>query len=69
MSHSDQPEEQPHSQIYENNPSENSSTAHRLQLTPQQAAYLTKFLPTAFSFQLENKPLKRSASSNKNIKE
>lgn len=52
MSHSDPHEEQPHSQIYENNPSENSSCAHRLQLTPQQAAYLTKLLPASFSFQL-----------------
>lgn len=69
MSHSDMPEEQAHSQIYENNPSEHSSCTNRLILTPQQAAYLTKLLPASFSLQTEIKALKRGASVSKSIKE
>ena len=41
----------------------------RLQLTPQQATYLAKHLPTHYSFQLETKPIKRAVSNTKNIKE
>lgn len=39
------------------------------QLTPQQAAYLSKLLPSSYSFQLEVKPLKRVASTSKSMKE
>ena len=52
MSNSAQHEEQPNSQNYLNNPGENSNMPFRLQLTPQQASYLIKHLPTNYSFQL-----------------
>lgn len=69
MSNSGQHEELPNSQNYLNNPSENSNMPFRLQLTPQQAAYLANHLPTHYSFQLETKPIKRATSTTKNIKE
>ena len=69
MSNSAQHEEQPNSQNYLNNPGENSNMPFRLQLSPQQASYLIKHLPTNYSFQLQTKPLKRSVSTAKNVKE
>ena len=68
MDHSHQQEDQPLNDFGGNNPSENSNMSYRLQLTPQQAAYLTKILPTHYSMQLESKPLKRTVSSAKVIK-
>ena len=69
MSNSGHYEEQPNSQNNLNNPTENSNFPFRLQLTPQQASYLIKQLPVNYSFQLETKPLKRSISTTKHVKE
>lgn len=45
------PESQQISQNYSNNPSENN-TGYKLELSPQQAAFLTRLLPSPLSFQL-----------------
>lgn len=45
------PESQQISQNYSNNPSENNN-AYKLELSPQQAAFLTRLLPSPLSFQL-----------------
>lgn len=69
MSNDGVPESQPNSQNYSNNLSENNNSGYRLELSPQQAAFLSRLLPSPLSFQLELKPIKRTASIQKNIRE
>lgn len=69
MSNEGVPESQPNSQNYSNNLSENNNSGFRLELSPQQAVFLSRLLPSPLSFQLELKPIKRTTSIQKNIRE
>jgi hypothetical protein len=68
-------QEQPHdySNTNQNNPpninQDNTANIFHIELSLQQSAYLAKFLPNFYSFQLETKPIKRGASSQKIPKE
>ena len=69
MSNEGVPESQPNSQNYSNNLSENNNSGFRLELSPQQAVFLSRLLPSPLSFQLELKPIKRTTSIQNNIRE
>jgi hypothetical protein len=71
MSQSEQPSElaPSHQNNHSNIAPDFSSSIYRLELTPQQANYLTRLLPTNYSFQLDAKIPKRTSASQKNLKE
>lgn len=43
--------------------------SYRVELDAQQALFLTRLLPTCFSFQLETRTAKRAATSVKSVRE
>ena len=51
-----------------NEEKQGGSIMFKVELSLQQATFLGKLLPTCYSLQFENKPTKRTASSQKNIK-